>query len=262
MTQIQKITTSPVTAIEALSKTLENEDLELVGQDSLVNVSKSLASAVKAGLFGEQHLFSKVFGYDTSFYYIIECINKEKVTSYERGIGYVYQKDNRIFLKRQVPIVNGKNANEVIPSTLCGALEFSCHENDAIIIYSTLPHTFIESLPNDNSVLATTQKAFIPQPVKVQENSILGRLDNNLQSISLDDENFVEKIINCISKFAKQIKLKASKLSLKRVESEIVDMIPTSNIKARKGSMYYDESDDTIKVYNGQSWKTVAFLKD
>lgn len=259
--KIQNIQTSPITAIEALTNSSDNQDLELIGNCSLSNISKGLANAVKAGLINDDHTFLKVFGPNVNFFYIIECICKEKVQSYERGIGYIYQQDNKTFLKRVLPIVNGKNPSEVIPSYSCGILPFSCCSNDCTILYSTLPHTFIESLPLDNCVLAN-HTAFIPQPIQIQENSILGRLDNNLASISLDNENFIEKIIGHISKFAKQIKLKTSKLSLKRVESEIIDMIPTSNIKAKKGSIYYDESDDTIKVYNGQSWKTIAFLKD
>lgn len=262
MTKIQKITTSPTTAIEALSKSPDSEDLELVGHEPLVNISKSLASAVKAGLVNSDHSFAKVFGYDTSFYYIIECINKEKVTSYERGIATIYQKDNRTFLKRQIPIVNGRNKNEIISSTTCGAIDFSCCSNDCTIIYSTLPHTFIESLPTENCVIGSTQRAFIPQPIEVQQNSFLGRLDDHLQSIPLDNENFIEKIIKYIGSFTKQIKLKASKLSLKRVEPEVIDMIPTSNIKAKKGSFYYDESDDKLKVYDGEKWKTIAFVKE
>lgn len=259
--KIQNITTSPVTAIEALSKNQNSEDLELVGHEPLVNVSKVLASAVKSGAINQNFTFAKIFGYNTSFYYIIECVTKEKVTSYERGIGYIYEKDNRTFLKRQIPIVNGKNTKECIPSSSCGLSHFNCCDSDCTVLYSCVPHTFIESLCLDNCVLASSNP-FLPQPIQVQQNSFLGRLDDNLTSVSLDNESFIEKIIKHISSFTKQIKLKTSKLSLKRVEPEVIDMIPTSNIKAKRGSVYYDESDDTIKVYNGQSWKTVAFLKD
>lgn len=261
MTKIQKITTSPTTAIEALSKSPDSEDLELVGHEPLVNVSKSLASAVKAGLVNSDHSFAKVFGYHTSFFYIIECVTKEKVTNYERGIATIYQKDNRNFLKRQIPIVNGSNASKCISSSSCGPIPFSCCDSDCTVLYSCVPQTFIESLCLDNCVLGT-QTPFIPQPLQVQENSFLGRLDDNLQSIPLDNENFIEKIIKYIGSFTKQIKLKASKLSLKRVEPEVIDMIPTSNIKAKKGSFYYDESDDKLKVYDGEKWKTIAFVKE
>lgn len=261
MTKIQNITTSPITAIEALSKNPDNEDLELIGFESLVNVSKSLANAIKAGLINENYSFSRVFGYEKNFYYIIECVSKEKVTNYERGIGYVYQKDGKTFLKRIIPIVNGKNAVNCISSSSCGLLSFDCCKDDCVVLYSAIPHSFIESLPMDNSVICCLSQ-FLPQPVQVQEHSILGRLEDTIQSISLEDQSFIEKIINSISKYTKQIKLKVSKLSLKRTECEIIDLIPTNNIKAKKGSLYYDESDNNLKLYDGESWKVIAFVED
>lgn len=260
MTKIQKITTSPTTAIEALSKNPDSEDLELVGHEPLVNVSKSLASAVKAGVLNSDNSFAKVFGYDTSFFYIIECVTKEKVTSYERGIATIYEKDNRTFLKRQIPIVNGTNSSQCISSSSCGLTPFSCCDSDCTVLYSCSPHTFIESLCLDNCVLAT-HTAFVPQPLQVQENSFLGRLDDKLQSIPLDNGNFIEKIVKYIGNFTKQIKLKTSKLSLNRLEPQVIDMVPTSNVKAKKGSLYYDESDDKLKIYDGEKWKTIAFIE-
>jgi hypothetical protein len=257
----QNIKTSPITAIEALTTSPDNQDLELIGQSPLVNVSKALASAVKAGVINDSISFSKIFGYETNFYYIIECVTNEKVTSYERGIGYIYQQDNRTFLKREIPIANGKNAAQCISSSSCGTATFNCCDSDCTVLYSCVPHSLVECFPFDNTILAS-QSRFTPQPVSLQQNCLLGRLDDNLQSIPLDNETFIDKIVNAISKFTKQIKLKTSKLSLKRIECETIDLLATSNIRAKKGSLYYDESDDTIKVYNGNEWKTIAFVKD
>lgn len=256
----QNIKTSRITAIEALTKS-DNEDLELIGQEPLANLSKPLANAIKSGAINSSSCFSQVFGYNTNFYYIIECVVKEKVVRYERGIGYIYEKDNRTFLKREIPIASGKNSAECIPASTIGCSPFSCCDSDCTVIYSSIPASLSESLPLDNSVLGCLSR-FIPQCIQVQNYSILARLDGELQSISLEDQSLIEKLINSLCSFTKQIKLKTSKLFAKRIESETIDLIPTSNVKAKKGSLYYDESDDTIKVYNGQSWKTVQFLKD
>jgi hypothetical protein len=102
----------------------------------------------------------------------------------------------------------------------------------------------------------------VPQPVQIQQNSFLSRLDGDIESVDFEDDRLVDKITKIIAKFTKQLKLKTSKLTLKRIEPETIDMVPTSNVKAKRGSLYYDEQDDTLKIYNGQSWKTIAFLKD
>lgn len=256
------VETSQITAMEALGNCLDNTDLELLGTLALKDHSSLLKQAVESNTLNDNYTVKNVFGLNTKFFYIIESISNETVNFYERGVGYAYEKDGRVFLKRDLPIVNGKNRVEVMPVIDNVPFPFSCCGQDCkTVIYSTVPPSYIECIPYDNCVI-TSSVNLLPQPVQLQKDSFLARLDNNIESVSLEDNRLIDKITNLITKFSKQIKLQTSKLSLKRLESEVIDLVPSSNPKAKKGSLCYDESSNTIKVYDGQSWKTLAFLEE
>lgn len=259
---IKNLKTSHITAMEALNNCSSNPDLELIGTAPLKDHSLILKQAVESNTLNDNFTFKNIFGFNTPFFYIIESISNEAVNFFERGVGYIYEQNNKIYLKRQIPLVSGKNRLELNPVQDGIPFPFRCCDNDCkSIIYSTIPPSYIECLPTDNCVI-TSSLPLLPQPLRVDNNSFLGRFDNDLESVSFEDVRLVDKITNLITKFTKQLKLKTSKLSSKRLESEVIDLVPQTNPKAKKGSMYYDESDETIKVYNGQSWKTIAFLEE
>lgn len=255
---VNHLVVKPTAAIEALSST-KDLDLELIGIEPLKSISSTLKLSVEAGGITESARFINTFGLDTNFFYIIESIKNDSVIYYERGIASIYQQDDKFFLKRKFIFLSGKNSYECSVSTDNAPRPVFCHHNT--LVYSSIPPTYIEAIASENSVLCSSYSC-IPHPVALQNNSVLARLDDKIESLSLDDNRLVSKIVNAIVTFGKQLKLKTSKLSLKRVEPEVIDLVPSSNVKAKKGSLYYDESDDTIKVYDGQAWKTLAFLEE
>lgn len=258
---IDHVKTSPITAMEALSNCNEIQDLELIGTLPLRNHSKLLQQAIDSNTLNDQFTIKNVFGLNTNFFYIIESIKNEQVNFYERGIGYAYEVDSRVFLKRIAPLANGKNRLECLPVRDNVCFPFSCCGESKSVVYSSVPPTYIESLVVENSVLCSSLSC-IPQPVHMSKNSFLVRFDDNIECAPLNDDRLIDKIVDLVSKFTKQLTLKTTKLVTKRAQFELLDLVPSNNPKAKKGSLYYDESTDTIKVYNGQSWKTVAFLQD
>jgi hypothetical protein len=257
---IDHLKTTNQTAIELLKNSLSNPDLELVGSKDLGRYSPAFANSN----LDEKFHFKNIFGLNVNFCYVIQsiCLVTNAAKLYERGIGYVYDSDGATFLKRVMPIFRGINQADCSINYSGLPLDFNCCDAQSYsFVTSTLPVTYFESLAVPNSVLCSSSP-LVPQPVQIQQNSFLSRLDGDIESVDFEDERLVDKITKIISKFAKQLKLKTSKLSLKRVEPETIDMVPTSNVKAKRGSLYYDEQDDTLKIYNGQSWKTIAFLKD
>lgn len=256
---ISNLTIKAQTAIEALGNSPDNIDLELIGIEPLKKVLPSLKAAVEANGINDSCRFVEVFGLDTNFFYIIESVHDNKVCGYERGIGCIYLKNDKYFLNRKRIFVYGNNSVECAVSRDNVPKSFACNCNT--YIYSTIPPTYLESLAVDNSVLCSSMSS-LPHPVGMVEDSLLARMSDKIESISFKDDRLVSKIINIIATFGKQLKLKTTKLSLKRVEPEVIDMVPTSNIKAKRGSLYYDESDNKLKLYDGEQWKVISFTEE
>lgn len=248
--------------MEAVANCNQNPDLELIGVLSLKDHSSTLKQAIEAKVLTEDCSFKNIFGYNTNFYYVIESISNNTVTFFERGVGYVYEQDGKTYLKRSFPFVSGKNPAESQPCRDGIPHPFLCCGNGCnTMVYSSIPQSYLECFVVDHAIL-TSSEQYIPNPVQLNNDSVLARLDGEIESVSLDDNRLIDKIANLVSKFTKQLKLKTSKLSLKRLETEMVDLTPCYNPKAKKGSMYYDELDNTVKVFTGTAWKTFAFSKD
>lgn len=256
---ISNLSIKAQTAIEALGNSPDSIDLELLGIEPLKNILPAFKYAIEANSINDSCRLVEIFGLDTNFFYIIESVHDNKVCGYERGIGSIYIKNDKYFLNRKRIFVYGNNSLECAVSTDNVPKSFCC--NCDTYIYSSIPPTYLESLSVDNSVLCSSMSC-LPHPVGMTEDSLLARMSDKIESVSFKDDRLVSKIINAITTFGKQLKLKTSKLSLKRVEPEIIDMVPTSNVKAKRGSLYYDESDNKLKLYDGQSWKTIMFLED
>lgn len=256
---INHLKISHLVAIEAVRNNSENNDLELVGIEPIKSISPSLKSAVEAGGIAENNKFLNIFEVDTNFFYILESIVNDTVYYYERGIASIYHHNDKTFLKRIRIFVSGNNSAEATASHDGIPRNINCGLNT--LVYSSIPPTYLEAISPEHCVLCSSISN-LPNPVHIDNNSLLGRWDDTIQSISFNDDRLIDKFLYIVSSFAKQLKLKTSKLSLKRVEPEVIDMIPTSNVKAKKGSLYYDESDDTLKLYNGEKWRTIAFVKE
>jgi hypothetical protein len=263
---IQQLKTTKIIATEVAQNCPNSPDLELVGTQSLENCD-FFKESMRAGAIKEEHLLRNAIGLNQNFYYSVQCLPNTRSCSidgcvYERGIGYLYEKDNRVFLKRSIPVMNQYSDNTASVNNSSTPRPFKCcNEQSTVIVSSITPPTYAEALAVPNSVLASSE-GFLPAPVQLQQNSFLVRLFDNILSLSFDSEIFSDIIINTLAKFTKQIKLKTSKLCVKRIQSDMIDLNPSSSAKAVKGSLYYDETTDTIKFYNGTKWKSFVCVDE
>lgn len=250
---------SLLTAIE--SCTINSDDnIELLGVEPLKQVNKPLYFAVKNKDITNEHTFKNIFGPDVLFFYAIEQIKNDSVTRYERGIGYYFEQDNVPLLKRYIPIVTGNNSHDSIYcSGNCN--KFDCSDCEHLVIYSTVPLSYAECLFDKNSIITSIDK-FHPHSFIVNENSLVGRLNGDVQSLSMDDKGFIENIISSICKYTKQIILKTSKLDIKKLACSTINLNKTSKDNAKCGDIIYDSEDDNIKLYDGTSWRIFVCKKD
>lgn len=249
------LTTSPTTAIELVS-IYSNDELELLGTAGLSLVSQPLEFAIKNNDINESHTFKNTFKVDDVFFYALEQVKDGTVTNYERGLGQLVFHNDKYLLKRKLPIATGTNASL---SSVChnGCAHFNCQNCEYLIAYTTVPLSYAECLVDKNSLI-TSVAPFHPHSFVIDNNSIVGRLDGDLCSISLDDKSFLDRLINALSSFTKQITLKTSKLDSKRISTPILQLNPTSNPAAKKGSVIYDENDNNLKYYDGSKWRTLV----
>lgn len=239
--EIKNFKVKSTIAYEKLNLCNESNDLELVEHEDYPNT------------------FLKVFGTNCYFLYVVEEYNNEELCGYERGVGYIYQKNNKTFLKRQYALLHkNKNQNPKNPENF-KPKAFSCQNHT--IAYSCIPPTYIECLGEPNCIL-TSKDPFVPELVHLEKNSFLMRFDDYIENVNLDDKRLIPHIIKLISNFTKQLKLSTSKLTTKRTETELLDLKPTSNPKPKVGSMYYDKDNDQVKVYTSDGWRTLSYLKD
>jgi hypothetical protein len=224
-------------------------------------------------LLGKSHLapddsptLFDLFGTDHTFFYLAEkIVQNNTVLLRERGIGRLVPTDSGYELERIQPlgyyVVGDANAYPC----LNGPIDFA--EN--VIISNSYPHSFLESLSDDYSVVAC-DKQFIPKPVQLSDFSVLGRLDGDIVSLSFDElaqnEEFREALVRAITGYTKQMAFSATKINTKTkrgiISSNVFQLVPTNNPPTRKGTLIYDESDDTLKYYDGTSWRSLSFTKD
>lgn len=251
--------TSTTTAIE-LGHIDSNDNIELLGIEPLKQVNQALYFAVENKDVTLNNTFKATFGPDVLFFYALEQIKNNTVIKYERGLGYYFEQDNKSFLKRHIPIATGNNSQS---STVCAGscTKFSCSDCEHLVVYSTVPLSYAECLVAKNSLISSVAP-FHPHSFVVDENSLVGRLDGDVQSLSLDDKGFIDSLISSISKFTKQIVLKTSKLDVKKLSSNIFHLNKSSKNNAKAGDIIYDEADDNIKYYDGTSWRILVYQKD
>jgi len=175
--------TSNKTAIE-FAKYCNDNTFQLLGAEPLAAHNTAIDIAIKNGAITSEDTFFNIFGLN-KFFYVIEKVKGKEVVQYEHGIGYLISSPDGVFLKRCTPITHGKNANDKNPC-YNGPVEFITNDDEYIIVYSTMPFSFTEALAEDHCVL-TSSNPFVPQAIKLEPNSILARLDDEIVSLSIDD---------------------------------------------------------------------------
>lgn len=240
-----KLKISQTQAIETGFQRL-SQDISLNGTSNLCSCGPSL----KDHAFNDDtNTFLKVFGLENKFFYVIELIEDNITTRYERGLGYIYKVDNTIYLKQSDPILTGPNRSCCSP---CNNKPTCFASNEGIlIIHSYIPTSHLETMVDPHTVLTSSGPCF-PHPVVLENNTVLGRLSGNIQPISLNSELFINPVTN----YKKPLNLKTSRLlcGLFNLKPQTQ---PQPN-KCKKGDIIYNESSNQLQYYNGSNWRTLS----
>jgi hypothetical protein len=254
----------PSQAIETVVNEDGSNDLLVCGITNLYKASYDYSAALYNKLITEDNSISNIIGIgeDNKFFYILETYGPDnKVVRYEHGLGYAYQQDNKTYFKRFLQIYSGSRVEE---KSVCFKQTdyFPCDKDLVTVLRSTLPEHYFMCLYEDNCVLSSTGP-FVASSIKIKENSFLARVDvNDISSVSFDSKVFSDIIAEALTKYTKQLSLKASKLSANKLSVKHLQLESSSDLNVKKGTFIYDETTDTVKFYNGSKWRTLQWVDE
>lgn len=178
-----KLKTTKETAFEQ-GIILENKDIELVGCNKLCECDKVIGDFVKYNsICSKKNSFLNVFGLNSKFYYLVEHYRGDTVKSYEVGIGYLEKQGKKTLLKRFRPLYFSLDGSAPAPC-VGPPTYFYVNQGEFLVVSNYTPRTYIELLPDPNCIISSVGP-YVPQTVYVDENSVVGRFDENVQSIPI-----------------------------------------------------------------------------
>jgi hypothetical protein len=93
--------------------------------------------------------------------------------------------------------------------------------------------------------------------VSLQENSFLARVKDDIVSLDTNSDEFINYIKDAISSYKNQLSLKTSKLSVKNLSTNNLQLNPSDSPLLKEGNLYYDASAKTLKYYDGNNWNVL-----
>jgi hypothetical protein len=187
------------------------------------------------------------------------------VVAYEQGIAKLVKNAKKIYLERKSHHISYENVSGKL-EPLNGFGEDSFYEfknEDYLIVTSYVPTTFLETLCLENSVLCTIE-SHNPCPVQIDENCVLGRKDNLLQSIDkyelkqiLDDQIAVG-----LSEYAGPLPLATKSLAVSsdsEIRSPKIVMLACERPrKPLAGTLIFNTSSKKLELFDGSVWRVLA----
>jgi hypothetical protein len=285
---IQTIKTASSACISSLKPVAGSSDLKIGCVSDLEkykNEYVEYASALphpKDSVGLNQRFFYKVQHYEFRN-------NKKSLLVGERGVGEIYKKRKDFFLRRHFAIGIFDNASSYRPRDGTPR-EFSAAD-DYFVLESYKPVDYHEALASPYSVLCSIEQNS-PSPVELQEKTLLGRLDDRIQSIDAqelrqilngDDDTHLkltDKELEHVFKGIKKIifdTLKDNKTAIV-TKSQKIDLLtqhssvaaPVLQVKPeytdkdrppkpKAGMIIFNKNKKAFEGYDGKFWKRLAW---
>lgn len=202
--------------------------IQLLGPQALLTEPKfNTLNLTDAQTIAQNHVI------DSFIFYTVEKHTQNALVSIEKGIGKLEKEGDNYFIRRLVPISQGKNVNSL--SIGKGIADFESTRDTFLTIGTSAPSNINELLFLPHSVATSNAKGVQTTPIPL--NSLLGRLNGDIEAI--DIEGLADLLGN--------VSLKRLKLA---PATEPTD--PTS------GMIYYDITRRTLRQYNGTVWYDVV----
>jgi hypothetical protein len=237
----------------------------------------------------------KHVGHDNLFLVEVVQVSRKKTkglntpTRKEISVARIVKKKGKSVLERLTLLYFStfEDYNEKIHSCLHGKLfPFVPIDNEYLVAYPFVPSKVEDCLPLDNSVLCS-QDRFMPVPVNLEEGTLLGRLDDRIQSIDAqelrqilngDDDTYLKLtdkelehvfkdiravILSNLTALRKTISLRTRRVDLVGVESSVEAPFfrakPSDRPKSpRPGTFFFNKGNGKFEGFNGNDWVTLG----
>ena len=202
--------------------------------------------------------FSCSFSCDDKFLYKLQHFSSDSIVYTEIGIGELSENNGSACIKRLSTIV-AYSEDGLVPSPPLYQAKTSS-DTEYLEISPYYPSNGLELLIDPNTMLFTTSDG-VPSPLYVDKNSVILRMEDSIQSASIND--FFVSILECFLSFSKSINLKASKLFCSILNcNQLVLSKKKKQSKPPRGTICWDAEDEMLKFYNGKSWMVINMVQD
>lgn len=250
-----QIQTTTKLAVE-LASSLKDNKLLLQGNKP----DLGLIDGVYYTELSDNNLFSKIFPLDTHFFYHASIVCRQRCEFSEVGIAHLEENDGQYTMCRDRPMFS------VYDGSLHTCRNFSnldCpHDDEYIVVTSYTPTSLPELLHSDNHIIFSNEEC-VPASLEIEKNSLIVRLNDNIQSITFDSlakvKDFTQALTDCLSNYTKQIALKASRLDVKALLTKSLLFTPTKTPLQKKGELYFDDTDNKLKFFDGTEWRCLKY---
>ncbi|MFM9151749.1 MAG: hypothetical protein ACKOPU_05715 [Candidatus Planktophila sp.] len=247
-----KLKTTPIQILERGLPIQDSCDICLSGTEQVCEYFPELRYQ-KEGPCSAKNSFMSAFGLDHKFYYRLEKYNNRVLIDLEIGIGHLYQESPSVILLKRLQPLLYKHGSDPIGPTFRPVNAFMCHDkDDYLVVQSYHAQSLPELLIDSNSLVVSSEDNPL-NILNIEENSVVGRLDGQATSISIYD------LLSRIASYTKQIVLSCSQLDVKKLKTKILQLIPSKSTQAKKGSLIYNEENDTIEYFDGSRWRTLLW---
>jgi hypothetical protein len=249
-------------ALELGTPVIGSSDIKLCGIEALIECDEWIKTG--AAYLTSDCEFKNVVGTNYRCYYSLEQILNNETVLHERGVGSIVKRRKSFFLEREFPVVWGDNSKTAVPvRDIAKPTNFNVPGH--LRVSSVIPPTYIEALASPYSVVASIHP-FNPTPVEIEENSLLGRIGDVIQSVDMDELREMISIgndaIKALEDTQKQLKLKARRVDLTRkdavLSAPILRVTPkytTANRpKVQQGSIIFNTETKCLEFFDGHHW--------
>jgi hypothetical protein len=221
--KIQKTLTVAYESAEAYHSVANS--LKMMGTEALYPLFPGLKHA---NITSKTHSFIATYDFDHSFYYRIDRMSGSESVANEIGLGTLTEHNGNVIFIREQPIYVQAIDDEKRAAYGTRPLNLRNIKEDTLIVTSYIPTNIVEALPDPHMIIISLDD-HSPHPLKVEEQSVVGRLDDTIESIKISD------LTSSVAPTYKN----------------------TDEAPKIKGLIIFSEEWDCLKYYNGKEWKSI-----
>lgn len=198
---------------------------------------------------------------EQNFFYKIQCFDSEKpgrkLICGERGVGEIYKRYRKHYLKRE----HSTHFEDAQGERKSGGYIANFPQNCFIVCYSYIPQHFLDLLVYPNSVICSIN-ANEPTPVELEERTLLGRINDQIQSIDaaelrqiFGDENIVDAVAcsPVLNLNSPQARLSTTAIQFRPVYNNSYRPNPL------RGTIAYNAETNCFEGYDGAAWRPLKW---